>query len=183
MLDRVLGNHQRDVGDAARIRHRALHSQLKRVERRAGIAARHVDQVAQRVVVNACAQAFEWVGMPEGQYHLAMATLYLATAPKSNSVGAYWGALAEIEAHGTGPVPIYLRDKSDVFQGALQEHYKRTIGEHDGYRYPHAFPDGWVEQRYAPEGVAGGWFQPKGYGYEQEIIARLAQWRQRAGQK
>ncbi len=44
------------------------------------------------LVVNACAQAFEWVGMPEGQYHLAMATLYLATAPKSNSAGAYWSA-------------------------------------------------------------------------------------------
>ncbi len=63
------------------------------------------------VVVNACAQAFEWVGMPEGQYHLALATLYLATAPKSNSAGAYWGALAEIEEHGAGPVPVYLRDK------------------------------------------------------------------------
>jgi len=41
-------------------------------------------------VVAGCAQAFEWVGMPEGQYHLAEATLYLATAAKSNSVGAYW---------------------------------------------------------------------------------------------
>ena len=131
------------------------------------------------VVVNACAQAFEWVGMPEGQYHLALATLYLATAPKSNAVGAYWEALAEIEAHGAGPVPIYLRDKSDVFQGPLQEHYKHTIGEHEGYKYPHAFPDGWVAQRYLPEGVPGDWFKPKGYGYEREILERLARWRQR----
>ncbi len=131
------------------------------------------------VVVNACAQAFEWVGMPEGQYHLALATLYLATAPKSNAVGAYWEALAEIEAHGAGPVPIYLRDKSDVFQGPLQEHYKHTIGEHEGYKYPHAFPDGWVAQRYLPEGVTGAWFRPKGYGYEQEILERLARWRRR----
>jgi putative ATPase len=125
------------------------------------------------VVVNACAQAFEWVGLPEGQYHLALATLYLATAPKSNSTGAYWGALAEIEEHGAGPAPIYLRDKSDTFRGALQEHYKRTIGEHDGYKYPHAYPGGWVEQRYLPEGVAGGWFKPKGHGYEKDIIERL----------
>nr|HID13303.1 AAA family ATPase [Anaerolineae bacterium] len=128
------------------------------------------------VVVNACAQAFEWVGMPEGQYHLALATLYLATAPKSNSVGAYWGALTEIEEHGAGPVPIYLRDKSDVFRGALREHYKRTLGEHEGYKYPHAYPDGWVEQRYLPEGIEGGWFQPKGHGYERKIIERLARW-------
>jgi putative ATPase len=132
------------------------------------------------VVVNACAQAFEWVGMPEGQYHLALATLYLATAPKSNSAGAYWGALAQVEEHGTGPVPIYLRDKSDVFRGTLREHYKRTLGEHEGYKYPHAYPEGWVEQRYLPEGVEGGWFQPQGHGYEREIIERLEKWRKRS---
>ena len=131
------------------------------------------------VVVNACAQAFEWVGMPEGQYHLALATLYLATAPKSNAAGAYWGALAEIEEHGAGPVPVYLRDKSDVFHGALREHYKRTLGEHEGYKYPHVYPDGWVEQRYLPEGVEGEWFRPKGHGYEQEIIERLEKWKKR----
>ena len=131
------------------------------------------------VVVNACAQAFEWVGMPEGQYHLALATLYLATAPKSNSAGAYWGALAEIEEHGAGPVPVYLRDKSDVFHGALREHYKRTLGEHEGYKYPHAYPDGWVEQRYLPEEVEGGWFQPTGHGYEREILERLKKWKKR----
>jgi putative ATPase len=129
------------------------------------------------VVVNACAQAFEWVGMPEGQYHLSLATLYLSTAPKSNSVGAYWSALEEIEKRGAGPVPIYLRDKSEVFHGGLRKHYKRTIGQHEGYKYPHSFPEGWVEQRYLPEGVKGGWFQPKGHGYEQEIIARREKWR------
>jgi putative ATPase len=131
------------------------------------------------VVVNACAQAFEWVGMPEGQYHLAMATLYLATAPKSNSTGSYWKALAEIEEHGAGPVPIYLRDKSDVFRGRLREHYRRTMGEHEEYKYPHAYPEGWVEQRYLPEGIEGGWFQPKGHGYEREIMERLERWRRR----
>jgi putative ATPase len=137
------------------------------------------------VVVNSCAQAFEWVGMPEGQYHLAMATLYLATAPKSNSAGAYWSALAEIKEHGAGPAPIYLRDKSDTFRGALREHYKQTMGAHEGpalspskgYKYPHDYPDGWVEQRYLPEKVEGGWFRPKGHGYEREIIERLERWR------
>jgi putative ATPase len=126
------------------------------------------------VVVNACAQAYEWVGMPEGQYHLALATLYLATAPKSNSAGAYWGALAEIEARGPGEVPIYLRDKTDRFRGPLREHYKHTIGEHEAYKYPHAYPEGWVDQRYLPEGVEGGWFTPKGHGYEAVILERLA---------
>ena len=131
------------------------------------------------VVVNACAQAFEWVGVPEGQYHLAMATLYLATAPKSNSAGAYWSALAEIEERGSGPVPVYLRDKTDVFHGRLRDHYRRTMGQHEGYKYPHDHPDGWVEQRYLPEGVQGGWFHPKGHGYEREIVERLRRWREK----
>lgn len=128
------------------------------------------------VVVNACAQAFEWVGMPEGQYHLAMATLYLATVPKSNAVGAYWSAREEIEEHGACQVPAHLRDKGDVFHGALREHYERTIGEHDEYKYPHAYPEGWVEQRYLPEDVEGGWFQPQGHGHEEQIIKRLRKW-------
>jgi putative ATPase len=131
-------------------------------------------------VVNACAQAFEWVGMPEGQYHLAMATLYLATAPKSNAVGAYWKALEEVREHGTGPVPTYLRDKSDVFRGALREHYEDMLGEHEGYKYPHAYPEGWVEQRYLPEGVEAGWFKPRGHGYEKEIVERMGEMRQGA---
>ena len=131
-------------------------------------------------VVNACAQAFEWVGMPEGQYHLAMATLYLTTAPKSNAVGAYWKALEKVKEQGTGPIPLYLRDKGDVFRGALREHYKQTIGEHEGYKYPHAYPRGWVEQQYLPEGVDADWFRPKGHGYEQEIIKRLKAMKQPA---
>jgi len=126
-------------------------------------------------VVNACAQAFEWVGMPEGQYHLGMATLYLATAPKSNSVGAYWKALDEVKEHGTGPIPLYLRDKGDVFRGALRQHYEQTMGEHEGYKYPHAYPEGWVNQRYLPEGIDAEWFKPKGHGYEKKIIERLEQ--------
>lgn len=124
-------------------------------------------------VVNACAQAFEWVGMPEGQYHLAMATLYLATAPKSNAVGAYWKAVEEIREHGAGPVPPHLRDKSEVFHGALRDHYRKTMESHEGYKYPHAYPEGWVEQAYLPEGIDADWFKPRGHGYEEEIIERL----------
>ncbi|MGD2145158.1 MAG: AAA family ATPase [Anaerolineae bacterium] len=147
-------------------------------------------------VVDACARAFEWVGMPEGQYHLAMATLYLATAPKSNAVGAYWKALEEVKERGAGPVPFYLRDKRDRFHGALRDHYVRTMGngaepgpsdepsapalsESNGYKYPHDYPEGWVDQRYLPDGVEGGWFRPRGYGYEQRIIERLKEIRGR----
>jgi len=125
------------------------------------------------LVVTACAEAFDWVGLPEGQYHLAEATLYLATAPKSNSVGAYWQALDYLEKNGYRQPPIYLRDKTDVFRGTLGDHYKRTVGDHPAYQYPHSYPRGWVAQRYLPEGVEAGWFRPKGHGYEQRILERL----------
>jgi len=112
-------------------------------------------------VVMACAQAFEWVGLPEGQYHLAEATLYLATAPKSNSAGAYWQARSYLEEHGYLPPPVYLRDEHTL----LNE--ERSAGP--AYKYPHSYPGGWVRQRYLPEGVEGGWYQPKNIGYEERI--------------
>ncbi len=131
------------------------------------------------VVVAAAAQAFEWVGMPEGHYFLAHACLYLATAPKSNSAGAIWKALGHIEEFGAGDVPPYLRDKSDTFYGETREQYQRTMaesaGEHGAYRYPHDYPGGWVAQQYLPLDMAPpGWYQPKDSGYERTVRERLA---------
>ncbi len=123
------------------------------------------------VVVEACAAAFERVGLPEGEYLLAEATLYLATSAKSDSVGAYWEAKAEIEAHGYRPPPPYLRDKRTM---TVEE--RAAAGR---YKVPHAYPRGWVAQRYLPEGVAGGWFKPRGHGYEAQIIERLRKMRGR----
>lgn len=131
------------------------------------------------VVVAAAAQAFEWVGMPEGHYFLAHACLYLATAPKSNSAGAIWKALGHIEQQGPGDVPPYLRDKSDTFYGETREQYQRTMqesaGEHGAYKYPHDYPGGWVAQHYLPLDMAPpGWYQPKDSGYERAVRERLA---------
>jgi putative ATPase len=131
------------------------------------------------VVIAAAAQAFEWVGMPEGYYFLSNACLYLATAPKSNSAGAIWKALAHIEEHGPGDVPPYLRDKTDNFHGPAREQYKQamreTAGDHGAYKYPHDYPGGWVPQPYLPLGMEPpGWYQPKAIGYEQAIRDRLA---------
>ena len=119
------------------------------------------------VVVTACAQAFEWVGMPEGQYHLAEATLYLATAAKSNSVGAYWKALKEIEEHGYHQPPVAIRDQHTVL--------KEEKANAPRYQYPHNFPTGWVAQQYLPDGVRGEWFHPKGHGYEKRILDLMDQ--------
>ncbi len=131
------------------------------------------------VVVNAAANAFEHVGLPEGNYFLAHACLYLCTAPKSNSVGAIWKALAYIEEHGPGPIPPYLRDKSSNFHGDVRENYQQAIemaaGDRGQYRYPHDYPGGWVEQRYLPEGLEPpGWYQPKDIGYERTVRDRMA---------
>ncbi len=131
------------------------------------------------VVVAAAAQAFEWVGMPEGHYFLAHACLYLATAPKSNSAGAIWKALSHIEQQGPGDVPPYLRDKSDTFYGETREQYQRTMeesaGEHGAYKYPHDYPGGWVAQQYLPLDMAPpGWYQPKDSGYERTVRERMA---------
>jgi putative ATPase len=130
------------------------------------------------VVVASAAQAFEWVGMPEGHYFLSHACLYLATAPKSNSTGAIWQALSHIEQQGPGDVPPYLRDKTDSFHGTTRDQYRRTMqeaaGDHGAYKYPHDYPDGWVDQQYLPLGMTRpGWYQPKDIGYEQTIKARL----------
>jgi putative ATPase len=111
-------------------------------------------------VVMGCAQAFEWVGMPEGQYHLAEATLYLATSPKSNSTGAYWQARSHIEAEGYRSPPIHIRDQNTL----LRDERDKAV-----YKYPHDYKGGWVKQQYLPDGVAGGWYQPKENGYEQRI--------------
>lgn len=61
------------------------------------------------VVINACAEAFDRVGMPEGRYHLAQAVLYLATAPKSNSLMGFFDALAAVEIENVAEVPLILK--------------------------------------------------------------------------
>ncbi len=123
------------------------------------------------VVVEACAEAFDRVGLPEGEYLLAEATLYLATAAKSDSVGAYWKVKAHVEEKGYRPPPPYLRDKRTMTPAE-----RHTVPL---YKRPHAFPHGWVMQRYLPEGVEGGWFRLRGHGYEAQILERLRKMRRR----
>jgi putative ATPase len=106
----------------------------------------------------AAAQAIEHVGLPEGRLNMAHAALYLARAPKSNSVILALDA-AMTDAESNDPVPAHLRDTH--YRGADQ------LGEGDGYQYPHDFPGHWVEQPYRPERFEGRrYFEPAEMGEE-----------------
>jgi putative ATPase len=121
------------------------------------------------VVANAAAQAYEYIGLPEGIFPIVEATLYLATAPKSNSAFAYHAALAEIEENGAGPVPIHLMDGSRDAKG---------LGHGQGYDYPHNHPEHWTPQQYLPESQVGKrFYQPSDQGYESQVADRLERWR------
>ena len=108
------------------------------------------------VVAIAAAQAVEHVGLPEARLNLAHATIYLATAPKSNSVYTAISRAME-DAPGAEPVPMHLRDAS--YRGAKQ------LGHGEGYRYPHDFPGHAVEQEYRPTTFQGKrYYEPSGQG-------------------
>jgi len=121
------------------------------------------------VVATAAAQALEWVGLPEAQYALAEAAIYLATAPKSNSCGSYFKALRVVEEKGIIEVPNHLKDGTRDAE---------ALGHGEGYSYPHNFPEHWVDQQYLPDGLKGSrWYEPGELGYEKLIRERLARWR------
>ena len=121
-------------------------------------------------VVTAAAQAFDYVGLPEGRFHLAQACLYLATAPKSNSAFAFFDALAVVEQEREADVPGHLRDGNRD---------SADFGHGKGYLYPHAFRDHWVAQQYLPSSMQGRTFyQPTEQGYEASIQEQVARRRE-----
>ena len=121
-------------------------------------------------VVAGCAAAFDYVGMPEGRFHLAEAALYLATAPKSNSAMGFFDALSAVGSEAEGEVPTHLRDASRDAEG---------FGHGAGYAYPHAFRDHWVAQRYLPAALTGRvFYQPSEVGYEGELAIQVARRRE-----
>jgi putative ATPase len=110
------------------------------------------------LVAVAAAQAVEFVGMPEARLNLAEGALYLARAPKSNSVIVSLGRAME-DAPSADPVPQHLRDAS--YRGAKQ------LGHGEGYRYPHDHPGHHVEQEYRPAVFQDRrYYEPSGEGEE-----------------
>jgi putative ATPase len=111
-------------------------------------------------VVVSCAEAFDRIGFPEGNFPLAQACLYLATAPKSNTAMAFFDALKEVEREDA-EVPNHLRDASRDAE---------SFGHGEGYIYPHAYRDHWAAQQYLPTALRGRTFYiPSRLGYEGKI--------------
>jgi putative ATPase len=108
-------------------------------------------------------QAVHFIGMPEGFYPLAEATIYLATAPKSNSVGAAFGkAMEDARATAAEPVPLHLRNAVTPLMD--------DFGYGRGYEYDHGHEDHYSGQTHLPQGLAERrYYVPGALGYEAEI--------------
>lgn len=124
------------------------------------------DSQALAVVVS-CLEAFRFVGMPEGMFHLVHAATYLACAPKSNTVLKTLAASrTAVTRLGNQPVPMHLRNATTGLQ--------KQMGYGSGYKYPHDFEGNYTPQDHLPDALAGQrLFEPGGSGAEAEIRARL----------
>jgi len=121
-------------------------------------------------VAVAALQSSEFVGMPEAQIPLSQATVYVATAPKSNaSYSAILAARKDVRENPMFPVPKHLRDGS--YPGA------KRFGHGEGYKYAHDFPGHYVEQEYGPAGKR--FYHPTSEGYEATIAKRMEALRKR----
>jgi putative ATPase len=122
------------------------------------------------VVAMAAQQAVHFIGMPEGNLALAEATVYLATAPKSNSVyQAYSKAQEEVKQGLSEPVPLHLRNPVTPLM--------KGIGYGKGYKYAHDYPSHFVRQENLPANLNNRHFYTPGdQGYEKEVSARLKRW-------
>ena len=119
------------------------------------------------VLAMACQQAVHFVGMPEGFLPMAEACVYLASAPKSNSAyKAYLQAREDVRNTGALPVPLPLRNAPHPLMSSM--------GYADGYRYPHDYPDHFVEQQSRPDKLEGRrYYVPGDLGAEAAIKERL----------
>jgi putative ATPase len=123
------------------------------------------------VIANAAAHAVEFVGMPEARLCLAQAVTYLASAPKSNA--SYVGlnrAMKDVEEQQSRPIPKYLRDSRST---TGRKQYGEKVTQED-YKYPHDFPNNYVEQKYMPDGIqTQPYYEPTENGVEKKLKEHL----------
>ncbi len=122
------------------------------------------------VIAMAAQQAVHFIGLPEGNLALAQAAVYLATAPKSNSLyQAYSKVQEEIKQSATESVPLHLRNPVTPLM--------KDMGYGQGYKYAHDYPGHFVEQQNLPSSLQGKrYYTPSDQGYEKKIVTRLKAW-------
>jgi putative ATPase len=125
------------------------------------------------VVAMAAQQAFHFIGLPEGELALAQAAVYLATAPKSNSLYVGYGKVKKtINTKGYLPVPLHIRNAPTKLMKELD--YGKD------YKYAHDYNDAYVAQEYLPDEIKNMiFYEPQGMGFEKTIKERLNYWRQK----
>ena len=125
----------------------------------------------------AAQQAFHFIGPPEGELALAQAAVYLATAPKSNSLYKGFGQTKDlINKTGYLPVPLHIRNAPTKLMKELE------YGK--GYKYAHDYEDAFVPQEYLPEKLQGQvLYEPTDAGFEKTIRERVNAWRRQKNVK
>jgi putative ATPase len=116
-------------------------------------------------------QAFQFLGHPEGELALAQAAVFLATAPKSNSIySAYGEVQTAVRKTGSLPVPLHIRNAPTRLM--------KDLGYGKDYKYAHNYQDAFVAQDYLPEELKGrSFYAPTGRGYEKIVKQRLDKWK------
>jgi len=121
-------------------------------------------------VALAAKDAYHFLGSPEGELALAEATLYLATAPKSNRAYAAFGRAQEAaQQHPAEAVPLHIRNAPT---GLMKD-----LGYGAGYKYAFDSEQAYIPQEYLPEALRGSsWYEPTDFGYEKTIKERMEWW-------
>jgi len=134
------------------------------------------DPQALQVAISAM-EAFHFIGLPEGNLALAEAAVYLATAPKSNALyTAFQGVQKDVREVENLPVPLHIRNAPT----SLME----ELGYGKGYKYPHDYPEHFIEEEYLPENLKGRiYYRPSEEGFERDIKKRLEYLRKRRNNK
>ena len=130
----------------------------------------NADPYALSVALDAM-EAFKFIGQPEGELALAQAAVYLATAPKSNSIYTAYGRVKEaVRKEGALPVPLHIRNAPTALM--------KELGYGKDYKYAHDYKEEYVFQEYLPDKLEGRHFYfPAEKGYEKTIRERLEKWR------
>lgn len=123
-------------------------------------------------VAVAAKEAYDFLGSPEGELALAEATVYLATAPKSNSIYKALGeAHEDVERTRNEPVPLHIRNPVTPLM--------RELGYGRGYKYAHDYEEGLTDMSCMPENLRGRiYYRPTDRGFEATIQKRLERWKE-----